>query len=119
MTSPTPDRTPRIATLEEDHLRITVAGRERAVTIVGPPPPVAAAPAILYFHGSNQTAASGRAFTGGTFDGIVNLRARVVSMRYLPYERTRCASVLCRLSLPAGDHRPRRVALLAVRAQLP
>jgi polyhydroxybutyrate depolymerase len=80
MTSPTPDRTPRVATLEEDHLRITVAGRERAVTIVGPQSPVAAAPAILYFHGSNQTAASGRAFTGGTFDALAR---RGVVVAYL------------------------------------
>ncbi len=39
-------------------------------------------------------------------------------MRYLPHERSCCAPVLHRLSLAPGVHRPRRVALLSLRAQL-
>ncbi len=72
--------TPQTTALREDHVRLTVTGRERAVTIVGPPGLVAHAPAILYFHGANQTAASGRAFTGGTFDALT---ARGVVVAYL------------------------------------
>jgi len=70
----------RVADLKEEQARITAAGRERTLTIVSPRRPVADAPAILYFHGSNQTAASGRAFTGGTFDALVT---RGVVVAYL------------------------------------
>ncbi len=70
----------RVADLKEAQARITAAGRERTVTIVSPAHPIADAPAILYFHGSNQTAASGRAFTGGTFDALA---ARGVVIAYL------------------------------------
>jgi polyhydroxybutyrate depolymerase len=74
-----PDSPERAIGLREEQARIA-AGRERAATIVGPPGPVADAPALLYFHGSNQTAASGRAFTGGTFDALA---ARGVVVAYL------------------------------------
>ena len=80
MIGSTQDRPQQSAAPREDHVRITAAGQERTLTIVGPQPPVAAAPAILYFHGSNQTAASGRAFTGGTFDALA---ARGVVIAYL------------------------------------
>ncbi len=80
MTGTTQDSARRITALREDYIRLTVDGRERAVTVVGPQGPVADAPAILYFHGSNQIAASGRAFTGGTFDALAT---RVVVVAYL------------------------------------
>jgi len=80
MASTTQGSPARVAAREGDQVRLTVAGRERAVTIVGPQGPVADAPAILYFHGSNQTAASGRAFTGGTFDALAR---RGVVVAYL------------------------------------
>jgi len=80
MTGTTQDSARRITALREDYIRLIVDGRERAVTVVGPQGPVADAPAILYFHGSNQTAASGRAFTGGTFDALAR---RGVVVAYL------------------------------------
>lgn len=80
MTGTAQAHAPRLAALEEAHVRLTVAGRERTVTLVAPQPPIADAPALLYFHGSNQTAASGRAFTGGTFDALAR---RGVVIAYL------------------------------------
>ncbi|GIM95375.1 alpha/beta hydrolase family esterase [Paractinoplanes toevensis] len=49
---------------------IEVGGRTRSFTVVGPADGEAGRDLILIFHGSRQTAAKHRAFTGGMFDAL-------------------------------------------------
>ncbi|KAA9148130.1 hypothetical protein FPZ12_045120 [Amycolatopsis acidicola] len=53
-----------MTTLEQ----VQVQGRTRTLTVVGPCEPAPGSPAVLVFHGSNQSAAKFRAFSGGQFD---------------------------------------------------
>lgn len=56
---------------------VTAAGRERSLTVVGPGNPAEAPPAVLFFHGSNQTAESVRRFSGNAFDALAERGAVV------------------------------------------
>ncbi len=55
------------------HESLEVGGRTRTFTLVGPQSPVL----VLVFHGSRQSAAQHRSFTGGQFDRLTEGGARV------------------------------------------
>jgi len=56
---------------------VTAGGRERSLIVVGPENVANGSPAILFFHGSNQTADSVRRFSGHTFDDLTGRGAVV------------------------------------------
>jgi polyhydroxybutyrate depolymerase len=58
---------------------LAVGGRDRTFTVVGSPDAPAARPLILVFHGSRQTGATHRAFTGSQLDALADDGRAVVA----------------------------------------
>lgn len=67
------------STSETTSSSVTVAGRLRSFVIVRPAHPMVGAPAVLVFHGSNQSAAKLRNFSGYTFDTYAERAGAIVA----------------------------------------